>query len=160
MVTQSNSQPEIKDLEAGVVPDVGAPLPVILADDWRLAVFFVGHLLRQPDVEVCGVIRCDSLLFKFGVPSDESIVRHDLYPMGLRRYTIQEVLRSSWIAEEFPNTTRSLRHIIATFHDSTFECVTEKVSVTFKNGGVWENIRKAINAPDAGEGDEGEGWVV
>jgi hypothetical protein len=72
--------------------------------------------------------------YKFGSPNDESLNSHPLYSKGLQFYEVHEVINSSWIDElEKMNSVHpkhnkelfleDLKHLIFTFHDSTFECV-------------------------------------
>jgi hypothetical protein len=88
-------------------------------------------VLRFP---VCTIV-------KFGDPNDEALPGHPLYPKGLGYYGLFEVLDSSWIktlAEQnlvsFPNPSPSRgsnRHFVVTFHDSTFECIAERMEGRF-----------------------------
>ena len=88
-------------------------------------------VLRFP---VCQIV-------KFGYPNDEALPGHPLYSKGLSYYGLFEVLDSSWIktlAEQnlvsFPNpgpSRPSRRHFVVTFHDSTLECIAERMEGRF-----------------------------
>jgi len=67
----------------------------------------------------------------FGYPNDEALSGHPLYGRGLCAYRIFDVHNSHWGRRKtlqnrvaFPNTPDfNARHLIFTFHDSTFECL-------------------------------------
>jgi hypothetical protein len=57
----------------------------------------------------------------FGPPNDEGLQRHPLFERGLDFYGVFRVDRSAW-------ATGSATHFIVTLHDSTFECVAERLT--------------------------------
>ncbi len=115
---------------------VGAPMPLVLADDARLLLSYEvapdGH-----EVALLGFAR--SRAHYFGAPNDEALKGHPLAARGLVPYGVFEILSSSWIRLlERMNRVHHLhdkrgferlRHFIFTFHDNTFECVAENVTV-------------------------------
>jgi hypothetical protein len=130
--------------------DIGAPLPQLLANDYRT--FLVFHLsdpdpdwdgtwsrVVDPAVDVAvplGVVEfryTESV--RLGGPNDEAITGHPLYGKGLRAYAAHQVLNSRWITEaervnSFHPQHRGgwhdrLNHYVFCFHDSTFECLAE-----------------------------------
>jgi hypothetical protein len=141
-------------------PDPGAPLPVVLASDYRLVLVYfvlepdpswdgskvqvVSH--QSPDRPVAVVRFQRPYTHGFGAPNDESLSGHPLASRGLQPYTVCEVLKSSWIreldqassvhpehrSEEF----LAYRHFIFAFHDSTFECVARGIQIELSRGSV------------------------
>lgn len=136
-------------IDVGVTIDVGAPLPHLVMDGHRTVLVFHAGLPHDPSwdgttVEVIdpsidferriGWIIFQGCLFaSLGPPNDEALSGHPLARVGLRCYAAHEVRNSTLIAEferrnrVHPNHRRepfeSLRHIVITFHDETFECV-------------------------------------
>lgn len=133
---------------------VGAPLPRIVADEHTCLVGFYLEV-RDPDWDgssvrvvepetseepVAVVSFSGYCATMFGPPNDEAFAGHPLSSRGLRPYGAFEVLDSSWIHQlERMNSVHpyhrrerysELRHLILTFHDSTFECVARGYQVT------------------------------
>ena len=136
----------------------GAPIPIIVADERDLRVFYYlpRHLAdaAEPDdpqswessrsVAAVSFHRVEASYF--GWPNDEAIHGHPLYQKGLQPYAAYEVLESSWIAtivrrnavhhrhrdEHFAD----LRHFILAFHDSTLEIIAESYKSKIVNGPV------------------------
>jgi hypothetical protein len=121
--------------------DVGAPLPQVVANDYRL---LLAYLPRQEDseasTEAYSVVRFSGpQAHFFGPPNDEAISGHPLYSKGLEPYACYRVVNSSWIRSlERMNSVHPmhkaerydrLSHYIFTFHDSTFECVADSFEV-------------------------------
>jgi hypothetical protein len=75
----------------------------------------------------------------FGPPNDEAFEEHPLASRRLELYAVAEVDRSSWIrrlertnwvhSRHDPTQFESLRRLIFTFHESTFESVCEGYTV-------------------------------
>ncbi len=134
--------------------DIGAPLPCLLANDYRTYLTFY---VRVPDPDWDGTYvtvkdpAADSAerlaLVEFhhcaaatlGDPNDEVLSGHPLYKHGLEAYTAQVVRNSSWLKrvesinavhpQYRPERWRGLLHYILWFHDSTFECLAESFTV-------------------------------
>jgi hypothetical protein len=126
---------------------VGAPLPIVLADDSTLVVayFLQGpadsgwdgrtvRIVSHEDVEPAAIVRFDFFeRFTFGQPSDDMIFGgvHPLSERGLSAYGAFEVLESSWLRQIAAAGDRDggerdmaeYRHFILAFHDNTLECV-------------------------------------
>lgn len=89
----------------------------------------------------------------FGGPNDEALPEHPLWKKGLSEigYGIGEVLHSSWASDvmerarksaeriwgdgfekAYKNHVWATRHIIVTFHDSTFECLTKDFRLSIR----------------------------
>lgn len=71
----------------------------------------------------------------FGYPNNEALSGHPLYGRGLNTYGVFDVHNSHWGRRkveqnrvQFPNTLDfNSRHLIFTFHDSTFECLCKGI---------------------------------
>jgi hypothetical protein len=144
--------------------DVGAPCPVVLANEHSLIVaYFVreapsdwdGTTVRvvAPNTagEPAAIVRFSRpIASMFGPPNDEAFSGHPLAARGLRPYGAYEVQSSSWIrslvqmnavhprhrAEHFAEH----RHFVLAFHDSTFECVARGYSHEVTVGAVSQLI--------------------
>lgn len=134
--------------------DIGAPLPHLIASDYKT---FLTFYVREPDpawdgsyvtVKDPGDGSVQSLALvefhgcvsaKQGDPNDEVHEGHPLNGKGLDSYTAQRVVNSRWLAElERINSVHSyydparwgkLNHYIFWFHDTTFECVAQSYEV-------------------------------
>ena len=86
----------------------------------------------------------------FGPPNDEALADHALRSHGLKPYSWFEVLDSSLIQslermnshhpQHRPERFRAYHHYIATFHDSTFECVARGLDVQLHRGSILSAI--------------------
>jgi len=141
-------------------PDVGAPLPAVLADEFQL---YVCYIASEPDPDWNGThvnaVSPDSndspiaivrflgpYAHMFGPPNDEAFSGHPLSGRGLAPYSVSEVRESSWIAGlEAMNSVhpyhraaafKAYRHYIFAFHDSTFECVAEGLEIQLHRGSI------------------------
>jgi len=137
---------------------VGAPMPRVVADELTCVVgYYVsvrdpswdGTYARLVDPQtnadpvavVTFPLYCATM---FGPPNDEAFAGHPLASRGLRPYGAFEVHDSSWIHQlERMNSVHplhrrerylELRHVILSFHDSTFECVAERYEVSVHAG--------------------------
>jgi hypothetical protein len=142
---------EVKGMEGLPRSDVGAPCPLLLADEFSTVVAY--HVLggQKPAVEAMtdgipedgepmAVVhfrgRCAHL---FGPPNDEAFEGHPLAARGLHPYGAFRVLRSSWIRalermnavhpHHKPDVFAQLHHFVLSFHDTTFECVAREVQL-------------------------------
>ena len=152
---------------------VGAPLPAILADEHRL---LLAYRVEEPDpdwdgtyatvvdpghrdmsIAIVDFVR--PVLHMFGLPNDEAFAGHPLADRGLRPYAAVEVIGSSWIraAERMnavhPSHDRArflagLRHFIFTFHDSTFECIAEGLSISLIRGSMRDAVERMVATLD------------
>ena len=137
-------------------PSGGAPLPALVATDGALLLAYLGGM-ETPDssgapISVSGDTRGSLVRIRFirprshmfGGPNDETLAGHPLYDRGLRHYAAYEVTSSSWVRSlekinsVHPQHSKGMfqdcRHIIITFHDSTFECVADGYAVSTHNG--------------------------
>jgi len=142
-------------------PDIGAPLPLVVADDYRL---LLAYLLSEPDPNWDGTyinlvssnsesmavavirFRCPCA-HMFGPPNDEAFSSHPLADRGLEPYAVFEVRQSSWLRQlERMNSVHSQhkrerfmenkKHFVFTFHDSTFECIAKGFDVQLCRGSM------------------------
>ena len=141
-----------KVVELNNIPQssVGAPIPVVLADEHLTIVTY--YIQEDVDDEEATAIvsfkRC--LAFKFGPPNDEAFRGHPLSSRGLRPYSSFIIENSSWIRElEKMNSVHpyhshklfeDYRHFILSFHDSTFECIAEDYEYEILKGKISDAI--------------------
>lgn len=126
---------------------VGAPLPVVFADEGTTIVAYIIQRSSSPDSDDHAFIRfhwCYSLMF--GPPNDEALGGHPLASRGLEPYGAFKVENSSWLRglerlnsvhpyhrpEHFDRYT----HYVLTFHDTTFECVADSYAVSVVKGPI------------------------
>lgn len=148
--------------------EAGAPIPLVLADEFRTFVAYYARVTDQGDRSAWDVLPAAdpqeeavvllefSLCYAhmFGPPNDEAFSGHPLSSRGLEPYRIAEVRHSSWIADlermnsvhpyHRPESFRAYRHYILPFHESTFECVAESVQVHLHRGSVLSAISAAV----------------
>jgi hypothetical protein len=128
----------LSDLPA---PEVGAPVPALIADEGRLEVAYIGRRSGPTDDESIAVATfTHPYAHMFGPPNDEAFEGHPLGDRGLEPYGCFRIDHSSWIRRlERMNAVHphhraeyfaGLVHFIFAFHDSTFECVASDVEVT------------------------------
>lgn len=96
----------------------------------------------------------------FGPPNDEAFSGHRLVAKGLEPYGAFEVLHSEWIQQlETMNAVHprhdkarfleGKRHLILTFHDSTFECIARGYRVEFAKGSLKQAIQTIVGSINA-----------
>jgi hypothetical protein len=138
----------VKELNGVPALSVGAPMPLILANEHKLILVYasdesepdwgqVDLVNNSPEFELSlALIEFHlPLVHSLGPPNDETLHGHPLANRGLSHYDAFEVLNSSWILgldgmnsihpRHNPNRFASFKHFIFTFHDSTFECIAE-----------------------------------
>ncbi len=144
-------------------PSVGAPRPIVLADEHRVAItYFVqerefwqdpSNSSTDPDGfhELSAVVRFRGCIaHMFGPPNDEAFHGHPLAKRGLHPYGIFRIEDSSWIRRlermnsvhprHKPENFWKRQHLLFSFHDSTFECVCEGLDITRTR----ESVREAV----------------
>lgn len=106
-----DDQDEVTELTSAPRPDIGAPLPLVLADEHHL---LLAYLISEPnptwdggsitlvspesDGLAIAIIRFHwASAHLFGSPNDEAFDGHPLASRGLRPYRVFEVRQSSWI---------------------------------------------------------------
>jgi hypothetical protein len=138
---------------------VGAPMPVVLANEHRVVLAYYMHTedpgwdgsyVRVVDhvtsEEPTVVIRFNCLAHMFGPPNDEAFAGHPLASRGLKPYRTFRIDNSSWIRRlermnsvhpgHRPQAYWELQHLIFAFHDSTFECVCRAFEVKVTKGPI------------------------
>jgi hypothetical protein len=144
---------QVKPISGWPQMSPGAPLPIVLSDDYMTLLAYLVHELDLnwngrttrsvgPDSEgelvaILRIVGCTSLMF--GMPNDEALSGHPLAARGLRSYGAFEVRHSSWVRalerinsvhpRHRPESYAELHHFVLTFHDSTFECVADRIEV-------------------------------
>jgi hypothetical protein len=141
---------------------VGAPMPIVLSNEYKVIVaFYMENVAKDWDGSTVRVVGFDSdepaalvefkwcYAYMFGPPNDEAFRGHPLAERGLSPYGSYEVLNSSWIRSlermnsvhhnHKPESFWTRHHYILTFHDSTFECVSDGYKVC-KTLGSMESI--------------------
>ena len=160
----------VEDLSGLPQSSVGAPLPIVIADEKDTYVAYLventpegwdGSTVRTLDYgsdESVAIVHFRSAhATKFGPPNDEAFAGHPLAAKGLRPYGAFRIYESSWIRElermnavhpyHQPERFDALQHVILTFHDSTFEVVAEDFSVETVSGplrGAVETISQRV----------------
>ena len=158
----SDGRDTIAALPAMPQSSVGAPLPVVLADEDQLMVAYLGEpLLDQSSTGVVHVVNPATqgqtiVLVEFvryaayyhGAPNDESLAGHPLAARGLEPYGAFEMRNSAWVrtlermnrvhSGHSPERYARLRHFILSFHDSTFECLADAFASSTHSGSLSE----------------------
>ena len=150
-IFSSRKNIEIIQMQEEFDIDVGAPMPIVLSNEFDVYLTFYKHIpipgwdgstINVRTAEDSGVVTVKFekyRQFKFGSPNDEAIGGHPYASFGLRPYAIQEVLNSDWV--EFLRKQNSIhpshddkwfessRHFIFFFHDTCFEIVCDKYTI-------------------------------
>lgn len=156
----------VVQLETAPQCAVGAPLPLVLADEGHV---LLAYIVAEPDPDWDGrtvksvtpespgkaiaiVAFQKAYSHMFGPPNDEAFSGHPLAGRGLERYSVAEVEQSSWIRRlaamnaVHPYHKSELfadyRHFIFAFHDSTFECVAGNFTVTLLRGSMRDALQQ------------------
>jgi hypothetical protein len=122
--------------------DPGAPLPLVLADDYRVVLSYL--LPSAATGPQCAAVCFDGVAtHSLGGPNDEALHGHPLWGYGLKHYAAFTIESSPLIerleqinsAHPFhrPERFRALKHFVFTLHDSTFECVAASFHFTTAN---------------------------
>lgn len=148
---------ELRDIPQS---SVGAPCPMVIADEQNLAVIYYrqdtpeawdGKSVRivGPDSggEAYAIVRFErASAYYHGAPNDEAFAGHPLAKKGLHSYGAFEVKESSW-RRRLMEMNRvhpmhrdasfdSVRHFVLAFHDTTFECLARDYSFTTGEGSI------------------------
>ena len=145
---------------------VGAPIPVVLAGEHSVGVFFYAENAPGEwdgtSVRIVGPERCNEncVIVKFqrcyahmfGPPNDEAFSGHPLHGRGLRPYANFEVKNSSWLrglermnsVHPYHDKQRFVAekaHYVLAFHDSTFECIATSYSFESTQRSISEALK-------------------
>lgn len=151
---------KVIELENVPQSSVGAPLPTVLSDEHKILLAYIvqdtpsawdGSYVRVVDPNTSGeplaLVEFNSYWsFMFGAPNDEAFEGHPLASRGLHPYGAFQIENSSWIRQlesmnsvhpgHRPERFEGLKHFVFAFHDSTFECVAEGLTVTEHEGSL------------------------
>ncbi len=123
--------------------DPPGPLPLVLADEGRLALVYGladhwvrAHLEAEKGDEFSLIVEFHGpCCHMFGWPNEEVLKGHPLGKRGLTWYAVHEVQNSSWVRQlermnsvhtrHNPDHFKGLKHYIFVFHDSTLEVVAK-----------------------------------
>lgn len=152
------AEDEVLEIAGIPRPDVGAPLPFVVASEERLFLSYFATArdpfrdgspscadsVDSPDEPIVRVEFERPYCHRFGPPNDETLHGHPLASRGLHTSSVSEVRRSSWLrALEQRNAVHPhhdasffdrLRHFVFTFHDSTFECAATGLTSSLHRG--------------------------
>ena len=138
---------------------VGAPLPLIVANEQRVVLAYYVHSAdpswdgktvrivdQERSEEPIALVRLECTAHMFGPPNDEAFIGHPLASRGLHPYAVFRIEGSSWIRRlermnrvhqrHRPERFKQLQHLVFAFHDSTFECVCRDFDVRFEHGSM------------------------
>lgn len=156
---------ELKDIPQS---SVGAPCPMIIADEHHLSVIYYlqdtpenwdGSTVRIVGPESSGepyaiVNFLMYTAYYHGSPNDEAFNGHPLYKKGLSPYGAYEVKCSSWVQKLMEmnrvhpyhkdESFADRRHFVLAFHDSTFECVARSYTFETGEGSILEAAKMII----------------
>ena len=152
-LAKARSQPYAIRINLGI--ETGREAPIVLCAD--LVTVLICEVFRRRDdgiKEVAGYAVVEFTLCHwstFGYPNDEAIDGHPMYGKGFDAYGAFEVFNSPWTARmteqnrvAFPDTKKCpCRHLILSFHESTFECLVERANVAAIKGGYFEAFQAA-----------------
>jgi hypothetical protein len=174
---EATGSPWAEPVDLGVSIDPGAPLPHLIADGQRAVLVFHAGLPANPGWDgttITVVDPADSSIrllswlvlngvahVSLGAPNDEALVGHPLYDSGLRHYRAHEVHNSDLIASmerrnrvhphHRPESFATLRHLIITFHDETFDCVCRSWTTGTVDASFEDALAEAVSAVRTGE---------
>ena len=148
----------IKLLDLGISPEAGVSDPILIQTDFFTTLLFnsvrkEGERYVPAGRAILNFKNCS--ITKFGYPNDEA--RWAIPRTKGLSYDAYEIYDSEWSAEldrlnrlAFPNFQRSgKRHFLILFHDSSFECLAEDVSVILSEDPTNEILGRICN--DVGE---------
>jgi hypothetical protein len=169
VVTRTDRVRELAELPQS---SIGAPCPMILVGEHSLRIAYyleekeqgwdgtsIRLLSADQGNEPCAVVDfVTPYAHMFGPPNDEAFIGHPLAERGLRPYAAFEVEGSSWLASleqmnsvhpyHVPERFKKYRHFILSFHDSTFECIAESVTLSNFRGSVEAALRQPHMRPN------------
>lgn len=142
---------ELKDVPQS---SVGAPLPFVLSDEFRILLAYIVQessadwnetIEAETSSEPLALVEFESYsTYMFGAPNDEAFSGHPLADRGLHPYGAFRIADSSWVRQlermnsvhpfHKPKRFDELNHYIFAFHDSTFECVAKSFRISEHKG--------------------------
>jgi hypothetical protein len=147
--------------------DAGAPMPILIASEYRTILIYLVRLPHDPawdgrsvtviepakenHIALVEFFGCTAT--RFGAPNDEVLSGHPLYGKGLEPYRAHLVNNSRWITElqrinsvhtqYDPQHWVDRKHYLLGFHDSMFECIADRVSIDPMTGTFADAIENA-----------------
>lgn len=162
-----DSQDRVIELSEFQQSSIGAPCPMVVASEHDVAIAYYlrdvpkdwdGTTVKVVDTvnsnePICIVVFKRCTAHYFGPPNDEAFSGHPLADRGLSPYGSYEVVDSSWIrtleemnaVHPYHDKERFLsdkRHIVLTFHDSIFECITRDFTFHYYKGALKDVLSK------------------
>jgi len=159
----------VVELDLGFHPEAAVSGGLLIQSEYSVVLLF-NAVSEQPqgsglfDTAGVGMLEFqDCVTTRFGYPNDEGLEEHPLYSKGLAEtgYAVCEVVNSRWAQEwtlmtkatadriwegragQRPSNGRTLRHFLASFHDSTFECVARDFSASVHEAS-WDAISQDV----------------
>jgi hypothetical protein len=152
-----DARDQVVELDDVPQSSVGAPLPVVVADEGTLQLAYYasvpdpdwdGTYVREIDLSTADpviLVQFDGAYAWFhGPPNDEACQGHPLASRGLHPYAAFRVENSSWVRHlermnsvhehHNPEGFARLRHYVFAFRDSTFECVARSFTAVQVKG--------------------------
>jgi hypothetical protein len=164
-----DNQDRVLRLEGVPQSSVGAPIPLVLADENRVVLaYYLGPDVEKNEALSLSVRVIDPALAErvallrfegcfahmLGPPNDEASEGHPLAGRGLEPYAAFRVENSSWLrrlermnrVHRYHRADRfwELQHLIFAFHDSTFECICKTFDVDTRTGSIAEMIPEMV----------------
>ena len=167
-----DSQDRVIEMNEVPYPSVGAPLPCVVSDEYKLFLAYIAQntppdwdgtsvrvVTPTTSGETITLIEFERYCsYMFGMPNDEAFNGHPLASRGLHLYSAFQIEHSSWIRQlESMNSIHPyhsrerynrLKHYIFAFHDSMFECTAENFALSTYEGSlrdVFLEIQKRLN---------------
>ena len=96
----TKSPDQVVSLSIGLLPESGAPNPILMQNEHDAYVLFEAQATGSPAETGTALVRLrNCLITRFGYPNDEALAAHPLYATGLRFYGVFKVHDSSWTAQ-------------------------------------------------------------
>ena len=146
------------ELEDVPQSSVGAPLPIVLSDEFTILLAYIvqdpSPITSETVPRIVDITTTDEALalvefkfyqsYMFGAPNDEAFSGHPLADRGLHPYGAFRIENSSWVRQlermnsvhqhHNPQRFDELTHFVFAFHDSTFECVAKQFTTSVYEG--------------------------
>jgi hypothetical protein len=158
----------VNELEGMPQSSVGAPLPFVVSDEYQLVLAYLmqetpvgwdGTSVRivgpTSDGEPIALVKFEPCYaYMFGPPNDEAFDGHPLAKRGLHPYGAFEIKHSSWIRRlermnsvhpsHRPERFWEMRHLVFAFHDSTLECMCDRLEITLAHGSIQSMVPEMV----------------
>lgn len=106
-----------------------------VSDASSLHIGQIAYVAYDTDDDGVALLRFDACVQILTGPNDEAFHRHRYYPLGLKHYTIQELVNSPWIAELSATLDRDgrvdrmpgMRHFVLALKECSVDAAAESV---------------------------------